>query len=35
MLMFSLFGHVLNLLINILGTSPDGKVVDKYERNIF
>ena len=35
MLMSFLFGLVLNPLINILGTSPDGKVVDKYERNIF
>jgi len=29
------FGLALNPLINILGTFPDGKVVDKYERNRF
>ena len=35
MLMSLLFGLVLNPLMNILGTSADGKVVDKYERDIF
>jgi len=35
MLMSFLFGLMLNPRINILGAFPHGKVVDKYERNIF